>query len=168
MNKRGTMLDILYAAAMAVPIIIISLLIVFMFNQAYDAAMPTMNASSPTAGNILTTASSALDVVLAIVPIIPIFMGIAAVVLAYFIPSHPIFLPSSILISVLTVFFSFYFSNILYEFFTVGGALTTFINNYAAIVLIGQNLPTFAVVFSVIQLIVMYTRRDYITGGVAY
>jgi len=168
MNKKGSILDIMYVAAIAIPAIIATLAIGYMFNVGYDAVITDWNSTSTVAGNALTNAETAINGVLVnVLPFIPIFMAIGALLLAYFIPTHPIFFPISLLVGTLTVLFSFYFSNIINEFFTVGGALTSYINNYSLVITVGQNLPTFAVVFVGLMMIIMYSRRDVLAGVVS-
>jgi hypothetical protein len=87
-----------------------------------------------------------------------ICIGIGAVILSFFIPTHPIFLPVSIIMYVMYIILAVGFSNLLWEFLNTPGIVTT-ANQYPLMVYIVQYLPHIIAFIGFMIMLVMYSKR---------
>jgi hypothetical protein len=87
-----------------------------------------------------------------------LLMGISAIVLAFFIPSHPIFLPLSFIFWIMYVFLAVAFANLLWMFINIS-LISPTANNFPLIVWLIQYLPHVIAIFGAIIMIVMYSKR---------
>jgi len=106
---------------------------------------------------ILNKGTTTANILMNSIGIITISAGIGAIVLAFLIPSHPVFLPISILALLLFIILSTVFSNFLWEFLN-----STFIvaiaNQFPLIASIVKYLPYIIAVFGFVLIIVMYSK----------
>jgi hypothetical protein len=106
---------------------------------------------------ILQKGETVYKVLLGAIPFIIISSGIGAVVLAFLIPAHPVFLPISIIALGMFVLLSVVFSNILWEFLN-SVVIIDIANKFPLLVSIVQYLPYIIGVIGTILIIVMYSK----------
>lgn len=157
MNQKGSIQDLIYIAGIGMATVIAVIAVGYMFSVASTAMYPIINETSPRAANMLLTANTVSSFFINLMPFVLIFMGIAAALLAYFVPTHPIFIGISVVLLVLIIYGSFYFSNIAYDFFITEG-ISTYMNDFPLVYYFFVNLPLFTLGFGAIILIVMYSR----------
>jgi hypothetical protein len=112
---------------------------------------------SPTEQTILDKGATSYNVLLASIPFIIIGSGIGSIVLAFLIPSHPIFLPISILALALFIILSTAFSNFMWEFLNAQ-QIVAIANQFPLIAGIVQYLPYIIAIFGFVLIIVMYSK----------
>jgi len=84
-------------------------------------------------------------------------LGISAIILAFLIPSHPVFFPLSIILLSVFILLSTMFKDVIYAFLT-SDPFFSIANNYPTLGFIIDNLPYFIAIFGFILIIVMYSR----------
>lgn len=125
----------------------------FSFKEAY------LNTTNPTQTEkeILSKGETVSKVFLGAIPFIVIGSGIGAIVLAFLIPSHPVFLPISIIALIIFVILSTAFSNFLWEFLNAT-PIVSIANQYPLIASIVQYLPYIIAIFGFVLIVVMYSK----------
>jgi len=136
--------------------LIIGGFIAFMFYTAFKEKYSEMSISE-TEQKILEKGVTIYNVLLSSIPFIIIGSGIGAIVLAFLIPSHPIFLPISILALAIFVILSTVFSNFLWEFLN-SQPIIAIANQFPLIASIVQYFPYIIAVFGTLLIIVMYSK----------
>jgi hypothetical protein len=152
---KGSILD-LAGILFLVFVLIISGFLSFKFYLTFKEKYSQMPLS-PAEQTILDKGTASYNVLLASIPFIIIGSGIGAIVLAFLIPSHPIFLPISILALALFVILSTAFSNFLWEFLNAQ-QIVTIANQFPLIAGIIQYLPYIIAIFGFVLIIVMYSK----------
>jgi len=128
----------------------------FKFYSAFKEKYSQMPMSE-TEQKILDKGTTSYNVLLGSIPFIIIGSGIGSIVLAFLIPSHPIFLPISIIALAIFTVLSTVFSNFLWEFLNAQ-PIVTIANQYPLIASIVQYLPYIITVFGIVLIIVMYSK----------
>jgi len=125
----------------------------FTFKETY------LNTTNPTQveQEILSKGETVSNVILGAIPFIIIASGIGAIVLAFLIPSHPVFLPISLIALIIFVVLSTAFSNFLWEFLNAT-PIVSIANQYPIIASIVKYLPYIIAIFGFILIIVMYSK----------
>lgn len=156
---KGSILD-LGAIIVIVAILVItwflSSLIFNKFWEKYNETNPSQEEQ-----HIMNKGSSAFNIGINMIPFVMIGSGIGAIVLAFLIPSHPVFLPLSIIALVIFMALSVVFSNVLYDFLN-SSMLVGIANQYSLVVSIVKFLPHIITVFGVVIIIVMYSKAGRI------
>jgi hypothetical protein len=106
---------------------------------------------------IIEKGETVYKVLLGAIPFIIIGSGIGAIVLAFLIPAHPVFLPISIVALGMFVLLSVAFSNILWEFLN-SLVIIDIANRFPLLVSIVQYFPYIIGVIGAILIIVMYSK----------
>jgi hypothetical protein len=112
------------------------------------------NATAP----IFQKADSVINSMVNMPSMLILLMGISAIILAFFIPSHPIFLPVSLIFWIMYVFLAVAFADLLWAFINVSLVSPT-ANNFPIIVWLIQYLPHVIAAFGALIMIVMYSKR---------
>ena len=107
--------------------------------------------------NITSQGGKAMDIFISSIPFIFFGLGISAIILAFLIPSHPVFFPLSIILLSIFILVSTMFKDVIYAFLTTD-PFFSIANNYPMLGLIVSNLPYFIAIFGFILIIVMYSR----------
>jgi len=152
---RGSILD-LAGILLIICVLLIGSFIPFKFYEAFKERYAEMNVSEQEQ-RILEKGESSYSVLLSAIPLIIIGAGIGAIILAFLIPSHPIFLPISILALAIFIVLSTVFSNFLFEFLS-STAIIDIANKFPLIASMVQYLPYVIAVFGAILIIVMYSK----------
>jgi len=106
---------------------------------------------------IMSKGETIYNILLNSIPFIVIGSGVGAIVLAFLIPSHPVFLPISIILLAFFVILSVVFSNFLWEFLNAQ-QIIVMANKFPLVASIVQYLPYIIVVFGIVLIIVMYSK----------
>ena len=106
---------------------------------------------------ILEKGDVVYDVLLSSIPIIIIGSGVGAIILAFLIPSHPVFLPISLIVLGIFVLLSTVFSNFLWEFLN-HAYIVSLADQFPLVVNIVKYLPYIIAVFGFLLVIVMYSK----------
>lgn len=167
MKRRGSLLDL-------IGIIVVCLVIVFSFllgavlwhdsSTKMNATITGMGMSNTEFQRVLVNTTTANNAMLDSIPLIIIGMAIAGVVSAFLVPTHPAFLPISLLFLTVVMFCGFVFSDVMYAFATNAHIIST-ANAHPAVVLLIQYIGQIIGVFGFIILWVMHSRPQSIGGG---
>jgi hypothetical protein len=107
--------------------------------------------------NITSQGGKAMDIFISSIPFIFFGLGISAIILAFLIPSHPVFFPFSIILLSIFILLSTIFKDIIYAFLTTE-PFFSIANNYPMLGFIVTNLHYLIAIFGFILIIVMYSR----------
>jgi hypothetical protein len=88
---------------------------------------------------------------------ITVGFGIGAIIGAFMLDTHPIFLPFSIMMFIIFLFITAQFTNVFYEIASLV-EFTAVTDAFPVIVTVFKNLPLILAVFGVIMLIVMFGK----------
>jgi hypothetical protein len=107
---------------------------------------------------ILNAGSSVFDIFINSIPLLVFGSGISMFILAFLIPTHPVFMPISIVVLIIYVVVSVVFSNILWAFIN-NSSIITIANNYPVVVGMIQFSPYIMAIIGTLLIIVMYSKR---------
>jgi ABC-type bacteriocin/lantibiotic exporter with double-glycine peptidase domain len=152
---KGSILDLAGVLLIVVGLVIGGFL-AFKFYSEFKEKYSQMPLST-TEQTILNKGTAVYNVLLNSIPFIVIGSGIGAIILAFLIPSHPIFLPVSILALAIFIILSVVFSNFVWEFLN-SQQIVGMANQYPLLVNVVQYLPYIIAVFGIVLIIVMYSK----------
>ena len=136
-------------------IIFVFFIVAVVYNEISNKLNELINMSQ--VQNITSQGGKAIDVFISSIPFIFFGLGISAIILAFLIPSHPVFFPLSIILLSIFILVSTMFKDVIYAFLTTD-PFFSIANNYPMLGLIVSNLPYFIAIFGFILIIVMYSR----------
>ena len=143
-------------------ILVITAAIIFVFFIAavvYNEISNKLNEliNMPETQNITLQGGKAMDIFVSSIPFLFFGLGISAIILAFLIPSHPVFFPLSIILLSIFILLSTMFKDVIYAFLTTE-PFFSIANNYPMLGFVITNLPYFIAIFGFILIIVMYSR----------
>lgn len=151
---KGSMLDIIIAGialtALAIGILVASTVM----TSVQTSLNPMMPAISQ---DVLTQGVNAVNTFNYGFVIIMFGMGIAGVIFAWLVPTHPIFVILSIIMLLISVVILPIFSNA-FETFSTNPSMSSATANFPVMTYFMNNLPLIEVIFGALTMIVMYTR----------
>ena len=100
------------------------------------------------------------------IPFVTIMVGVAAMILAYFVPTHPIFLPISFVFWIFYSYASMFISNFMWEFINFA-PFASIMNEYPLTVSFIRNLPLVISVMGFFILFILYAKPVQ-RGGFGY
>ena len=124
--------------------------------------LPTFESESTT--NVLANSRTALDTFNYGFAIIAVGMGLAAVVMAYLLPSHPIMIVAGIIMLVFVMIIAPQISNA-FGVFIANENMATQASHFNILNYIMANLPLFLAAFGTMMLIALYMKGS---RGVSY
>jgi hypothetical protein len=127
----------------------------YIYNQVSNKLAELID--TPETSEILEKGQKTQDILVSSIPFLFFALGISAIILAFLIPSHPVFFPLSIILLSIFVLLSTMFKDITYTFLTTEPFLSI-ANNYPTLGFVINNLPYFIAIFGFILIIVMYSR----------
>ena len=148
---KGSVLDTIGMAVIfftAIIALFLSHTIYQEFRVGYNNSIGNMTGESVSVGEelMMEHTTNSLDILIAAIPFVTIAAGAAAIVLAFLIPSHPIFLIFSLLALAISVTLGAVFSNVLWQFVNE----SIFADLIAANPLISQMIQNFPFIMAVI------------------
>jgi hypothetical protein len=163
-NVRGSILDVFYFGATAIGIIFLGYILYGVIGQTtpigYQVASQ-MNASNgmnlSNATIAITQTQVAINNFLGVVPLVIGGMGIAAIMLAAFIPTSPIFLPAGILLLLVAAVIFYNFQQALPAVFNSAFFLPA-TTAYPLPATIANNIVWLVLIIGAAVLVVMYGR----------
>jgi hypothetical protein len=160
--KKGSIIDIFYALTILF-IISIALLICVLINITMMGAFVTnfqnntqMNASIQKIQTAMTNTYNEFNYGFLF---IYVAMLISISVLDYFVDTHPLFLPLTIIVQIFSVFYSMLLANIYWYFINGSPQIQAIANDFFVMTFIMKNLPFFDVLYIAIIDIVMYMKK---------
>jgi hypothetical protein len=165
-KRKGSIYDLGGILVLLLALVISGFLAETFINSfAAEAANATIGLPNSTnATGAITDAHTAVQTINGFIPMIVFFAALGAAIMAWFVPTHPIFFPISIILFAIFILLSTMFSNILWQFMTSANILPV-AQNYNLIVQLIQNLPTLITVAGVIIIVFMYSKDK---GGVGW
>ncbi len=152
LNKKGSIIDILTAVVMLLVISVIFILITYIWTQFSGTAFFK---TAPSVTNSINTSFSILDDGIVVFFFMTVF---SAILLAFFVQSHPVFAIIPIIFLIPLTIIADVFSN-LWQSIISNSFLATVGNTYFLYVsTLMKYLPITVLVFSVILMIVMYSK----------
>jgi len=155
---RGSILDLFFWLIIAAVGIISVLTTAYLFS-AYSTQY-TLSRGADITGNetaILASGQTAINNLVNGFALVLFLAGVAMLVLAYYIPTQPLFLPLGIVLLAIAVLVAALFSNILWQFVNEPHIVTA-ANNYPVLVNIVHYLPLIALGFGALLIVIMYGR----------
>lgn len=154
MNKKGSITDILIAAVMLMIAAIVILFVVYLWTQISGNALFQSAAAKPIVASVNTAYSFLADAL-----VVMFFMScFAAILLAYFVPSHPVFIIVAIALLIPLMLVADVFANVWQQIISTS-FLTVVGNTYFAYVtLLFKFLPFITLAISGILMIMMYSK----------
>lgn len=159
MNRKGSLADILGMMVIFTVLVIFSFLGLYLQTETKNAIIANAPFQSTNSTYILDKGTDSLEVFVNSIPFIIIGIGIAALISAFFIPSHQAFVPLSIMLLALYTVLAAVFSNILWEFLNIAEILPL-ANNYPLLVSLVVKLPYVVTVFGAVLIIVMHSKSE--------
>jgi hypothetical protein len=159
MNRKGSLQDIVGMMLIFTVMVIVSFLALYIQTETKNAIIATAPYQSTNSTYILNQGTASLGVFINSIPFITIGILIAAIISAFFIPSHPVFVPLSIILLALYTVLAAVFSNIIWEFLNTPGIITL-ANSYPLVVSIVVKQPYIVTIFGALLIIVMHSKSD--------
>ena len=146
------------AAAIILSIVVLSAYTVLTQVQSASATTMTSNASI----NAMNKGVAAIETFNYGFVVIISFMGLAGIIYAYLVPTHPILTIISVLVLLISTVYNAIISNA-YETAAASSQLSAAAGEFNLITQFMNNLPLIMTVFGALIIIAMFTRSD--TGG---
>lgn len=129
------------------------------FNVGYNATILNMTNGTVSANEetVMTNTAAGMNILVASIPFVTLGAALAALVLAFFIPTHPVFLPISLILFGISVVLGAVFSNVLYEFINYS-AFSTILAANPLIANIVEKLPYLLAILGLLIIIATYAR----------
>jgi hypothetical protein len=157
--KRGSIMDVL-AIILVLAVGISSFYVATIVTKGFtDAVNQTSTGQSYfyNQSYISSKGNAAFNAMNLMIPILVMMAGVAGIVFAFLIPSHPIFLPLSIFALLFLIVVASVFSDTLTQFTHSAGIVAT-ANAYSLNEAVIANLPFIVAIFGFIIIVVMYSR----------
>ena len=135
---------------------VISSFLILKFYSAFKEKYLSLNPNEEEI-SIIQKGQTLANIFVNAIPFAILTSGIGAIILAFLIPSHPIFLPVSIIMLTIFIVLSTIFSNFLWEFLNAS-PLVSIANQYPLVVNIVRYLPYIIGIIGTILIIVMYSK----------
>lgn len=154
MNRKGSITDILIAAVMLLIAAIVILFVVYIWTQISGNAVFQSASAKPIVTSVNTAYSFLSDAL-----VVMFFMScFAAILLAYFVPSHPVFIIVAIALLIPLMLVADVFANVWQQIISTS-FLTVVGNTYFVYVtLLFKFLPFITLAISGILMIMMYSK----------
>ena len=154
MNKTGSITDILIAAVMLLIVSIVILFVVYLWTQISANALFQSASAKP----IVTSVNIAYSFLSDALVLIFFMSCFAAILLAYFVPSHPVFIIVAIALLIPLMLVADVFANVWQQIISTS-SLTVVGNTYFVYVtLLFKFLPFITLAISGILMIMMYSK----------
>jgi hypothetical protein len=150
-----SVVDLVGILVFTTAIIFLSFIAFKLYNEFSNSLLGIID--NPRVQNITAQGEAAYDILISSIPFIFFGLGISAIILAFLIPTHPVFFPLSIILLSIFILLSTVFKDIIYTFLT-SEPFFAIANNYQFLGFVVNNLPYLIAVFGFILIIVMYAR----------
>lgn len=94
-------------------------------------------------------------------------LGLASVVFAFFIKSHPVLFGFTLILLMIFVFISSFFTNAYMKFIEVE-PISTYESDYPIMYTVFQNLPLIISIIGIMILIALFSKNPFEQGGASY
>jgi len=159
--KKGSLADLGLLIVFAV-VLVFSFFIIYnmysSFKTGYIQAVNDSGMYDSTQEHILNSGTLVTDTFINMTPLIVLFIGFGAIVLAFMIPVHPVFMPLSIFVLATYIFLAAVFSNVMYDFIT-SDTMLPITNSHYIIAQLVTWLPHIIAIIGAVLIIVMYGQR---------
>ena len=154
MNKKGSITDILIAAVMLMIAAIVILFVVYLWTQISGNALFQSAAAKPIVASVNTAYSFLSDAI-----VVMFFMScFGAILLAYFVPSHPVFMVVAIAILIPLILVADVFANVWQQLVSTS-FLAVVANTYFPLVtMLFKFLPFISLAVSILLIVLMYSK----------
>ena len=154
---KGSIRDLGVILIFSTVFIVCALMVAVFYFNLKSAITPNVDPTNAT-GPLFQRGDQVIGNFVNLGAVVIILMGVAAIVLAFFIPSHPIFLPITFIVWIFYTLLAVGFSNMLWEFIN-SSVVIGVANQYPIMVYIIRYLPHIISVIGAIIMIVMYSKR---------
>lgn len=161
-GRKGSLSDLPVMLTILLLLVVTLGIIYYIFSQIYAGFLTTGIPGLDTSP--MLKAKLAIKIIFDSIPFLFLGMGLAAIIMAFMIPTHPIFAPISFLVLAFYVIISSIFSNIFYHFNT-NATFSAIFNTSPILVVIMQSLPILIAVIGFIIIIVQYGKVGGVPGG---
>jgi hypothetical protein len=158
--RRGTIADVfgvLIIGTVAISTFFVAAVVWQEFRGGLNSTLNTTGQLSQQENQIYTSGTNTQNTLINLIPFLIVGSGLATVVLAWLIPTHPIFMPLSIIVGAVFVWLSTAFANIWNEFLTAP-SIVTYSNNFPLIASITQYLPWIVTAIVILIMVVQYSQ----------
>lgn len=151
------MADLFYMIVVSVIVIFVGYVLYIVDTGIISGVETAINATE-SEQVMFDNAQTSQSILVEAVPIIIIVTGLSAVMSALFIPSHPIFMPISVLALIFFEVLAAIFGNVMWEFLNNSSIITT-ANQYPVLLSLVQHYPLVVGIIGTLLIIVMYSFR---------
>lgn len=156
MRRKGSIHDLALLMVIFTFFVISGFLSALIYENLKTGIIASANPDANTTA-ILNRGTVVQSTFLNAIPFMIIGVGVAAIVAAFFIPSHPAMVPISIIMLSIYTVLSTIFSNVVWEFLNVA-EIVPFANSYPLIVALTTKLPYVITVIGAIVIIVQGSK----------
>jgi len=159
--KRGSIMDV-FAIILVLAVGIVSFYVATIVTSGFTTAINQTSTGQEYAFNqsyIASKGNDAFNSMNLMIPFVVMLAGVAGVIFAFLIPSHPIFLPLSLITLLFLIVVSTVYSEALTAFTHSAGIIDT-ANKYALNEALITHLPFIVAIFGFIIIVVMYSRSS--------
>lgn len=154
MNKKGSITDILIAMVLLLITAITILFAIYIWTQISANAVFTSSSAQPIVSKVNTAYSFLADAL-----VIMFFMScFAAILLAYFVPSHPVFIIVAIALLIPLVLVADVFANVWQQIISTSFLVVVGNSYFSMVTMVFKFLPFITISISVILMIMMYAK----------
>jgi hypothetical protein len=159
--KKGSLADLGLLIVFAVVLVFSFFIISNMYSSFKTSYIQSVNDSGmydSTQEKIMASGTKVTDTFINMTPFVILFIGIGAIILAFMIPVHPVFMPLSVFVLAVYIFLAAIFSNVLYAFIT-SDTMLPITNSHYIIAQLTTWLPHIIAIIGAVLIIVMYGQR---------
>lgn len=161
MSRKGSVRDIGILMVSFFTFVLAGVFSLVLYSDFNTALQDTLNETNMLDANTTTILDNGVDAVETTVKLIPFFvfgLGFAAIISAFFIPTHPIFFPISVLLLLVFTVIQAMMANVMWEVINQT-EIIILMNNFPVVVAFIQYSPWFIAILGFILIAVMYSKR---------
>lgn len=154
MNRKGSITDILIAIVSLLIVSIIVIFVVYLWTQISGNSIFQSSTAQPIVSNVNTAYAFLADAL-----VVMFFMDcFAAILLAYFVPSHPVFIIVAIALLIPLMLVADVFANVWQQI--ISTSFLTVLGNgmFSIVTMLFKFLPFISLSVSVLLMIMMYSK----------
>ena len=154
MNKKGTVTDILIAMVMLLIVSIVILFVVYIWSQITGNGIFQSATAKPIVSSVNTSFSFLSDAI-----VVMFFMScFGAILLAYFVPSHPVFMVVAIAILIPLILVADVFANVWQQLVSTSFLAVVSNTYFPLVTMLFKFLPFISLAVSILLIVLMYSK----------
>ena len=152
--SKGSILD-LFSIIFIFSFIVVSLFLVF---KVFEGIKNNIKIENEIESNFISKTSTSFNIFVNSIPIVVTAAGVGSIILAFMIPTHPVFLPASVLLLVFFIVVSTTMKTFVFTFLS-SEQMASLSNQFPFLASFLNNFPLVIGVVGFLIIIVMYFKR---------